>query len=532
MLQLITLSVGTTLAFGLFTEASAAQRLQNVVRRLSGPDGPASTNAAGTFRCAGTVVDADGKPVAGAVVQCYQYGSGGAPFVGNEWEVKQQLTTGTDGAFEFQVSAVTTVLLGRKPGLAPAWAQYWNLTKDITGQRLILTPTTTLTGVVVDQGNKPLADVEVWVNYACIVNEREEGGMTYAYLNGKPVRDAFSARTSADGKFVIQGFPTNASADLAVSVSGHCLREPQRDDISPDNMRCQPGQREVKLVVEPAGSIEGKVVVQGTSEPLAGLKLWPQPTQRGAFGGADRMPAESGADGAFRVTDLASGSYQLRATFGTNHPPEWVADTVSVAVEVGQVTRDVQVSATRGGLLEVTVVGKSDHKPVVEASVNAAKEAYQTGTGSGTDGSALLRLPPGEYQVSAYRQNSRSEPTSVTVAAGQTNRIEIELNPPPKITGVVHDPSGKAMPDLTLSVSPNWAAARAKSRRTRTGATKWTGTPSDSTVRCRHLAWSPATSSGTSPPRRTSRQARPRLTSAWRRASSSRAGWKTWMASH
>ena len=217
-------------------------------------------------------MDADGKPVAGAVVECYQYGSARHAVRRQRDGGETAVTTGTNGAFEFRVSPVTTVLLGRKPGLAPAWSQYWNLTKDVTEQRLIFTPPTTLTGVVVDEADKPVADAEVWVYYACIVREREEGGMSYAYLNGKPGRDYFSTRTAADGKFVIQGFPTNASADLAVSKPGKVLREPQRDGISPDNMRCQPGQQDVKLVVEPAGSIEGKVVAQETGQPLAGMK--------------------------------------------------------------------------------------------------------------------------------------------------------------------------------------------------------------------------------------------------------------------
>src|ERR1017187_4328041 len=94
MLQLITISMGTTLALGLFTEANAAQRLQNVVRRLSGPDGLASTNVTGTFRCAGTVVDADGKPVAGAVVECYPNGGGGRAARGGGIKKKEHAPTG------------------------------------------------------------------------------------------------------------------------------------------------------------------------------------------------------------------------------------------------------------------------------------------------------------------------------------------------------------------------------------------------------------------------------------------------------
>lgn len=456
MLQPFTILVGVTLTLGLLNEAGAAQRLQSVIRRLSGPETQTTTNATGTFRCAGTVVDADGKPVPGAVVECYQNGGSSVPFAGTDLEVKQRVTTGTNGAFELRVSAVTTTLIGRKPGLAPAWAQYWNLTKDTTEARLILTPPTTLTGVVVDEADKPVAGAEVWVSYACAVRDREEGGMSYSYLTGKPGRDYFSTRTAADGKFVIQGFPTNAAADLGVAKPGKVLREPHRENISPDTMRCQPGQQDVKLVVEPSGSVEGKVVARETGQPLAGMSLWPQPTTPGHFGAGARKPAESGADGTFRLADLAAGSYELHATFGTNQPPEWVAETVPVTADSGQNTRDVQVSATRGGFLEVAVVGKNDRQPLAKVSISASKAAYQAGAGSGTNGLALLRLPPGEYQVSAYRERARSEATPATVAAGQTNHIEIELNPPPKIAGVVRDPSGAPVPGLTLSVFPNW----------------------------------------------------------------------------
>jgi len=456
MHQLITVSMGAILALGLLTEANAAQRLQSVIRRLSGPEAQAGTNAPGIFRYAGTVVDADGKPVAGAVVECYPYGGVGWPSVGADMKANQRVTTGTNGTFEFPLSPGSTVLFARKPGLAPAWTQYWNPTKDLTEERLVCTPPTTLAGVVVDEADKPVADAEVWVSTAYSERQMENGATSYGYLSGKQGRECFSTRTTTEGKFVIQGFPTNAAADLAVGKPGKVLRELQREYLSPDTMRCRAGQQDIKLVVEPAGGIEGKVVAQETGQPLAGMRLLLQANRPGYAGGGEREPAQSGADGTFRLADVAAGSYQIHAMFGTNIVPEWVAERVTVTVETGQTTRDVQVSATRGGFLEVTVVGKNDRQPLAEVSINAYKEAYQTGVGSGTHGTALLRLPPGEYQVSAYRQNSRSEATPATVATGQTNRIEIELNPPPKITGVVRDPSGKAMPGLTLSVSPNW----------------------------------------------------------------------------
>jgi hypothetical protein len=100
-------------------------------------------------------------------------------------------------------------------------------------------------------------------------------------------------------------------------------------------------------------------------------------------------------------------------------------------------------------------MGKNDHQPVAGVSVNASKQSYQGGTGSGTNGLALLRLPAGEYKVSAYKDNARSEGSDATVEAGRTNRLEIELNPPPMIAGVVRDPSGAVVPGLQLSVFSN-----------------------------------------------------------------------------
>ena len=111
--------LGVLLGLGSYAEAQFAPRLASTVRRLSAPESQTATNTARTFRIAGTAVDADGKPVAGAVIECYQQADRARwAFGGADMEVKHRATTGTNGAFEFQVPPVTTILLARKPGLA------------------------------------------------------------------------------------------------------------------------------------------------------------------------------------------------------------------------------------------------------------------------------------------------------------------------------------------------------------------------------------------------------------------------------
>ena len=102
----------------------------------------------------------------------------------------------------------------------------------------------------VGEADQPLGDAEVWVSEACSERQTDEGTLSSADLSGKPARDCFTTRTTADGKFLIQGFPTNTAANLAVRKPGKVLREPERDSVGPDTMRCWAGQQDIKLVLE------------------------------------------------------------------------------------------------------------------------------------------------------------------------------------------------------------------------------------------------------------------------------------------
>ena len=153
-----------------------------------------------------------------------------------------------------------------------------------------------------------------------------------------------------------------------------------------------------------------------------------------------REPVPSTADGAFQFHDLAAGSYHIHATFGTNALPEWVADAAVVSVEAGQTTRGVQITASRGGFLEAAVLAAEDRKPLARVTVNAYRENYQFAGTSDTNGIALLRLPPGNYQVMASVSGSQN---TASVEAGKTNRVELEIAAPKKITGIVRQPDGQ-----------------------------------------------------------------------------------------
>ena len=413
---------------------------------------PAPDTSAQTLKLSGKVADAANNPIAGATVEYWGYGDNlSQP---SALEMKKQITTGADGAYEFQVPRGTGYLLARKPGLAPAWKQLGQ-SPNVPGaaeNNLALTPPGTLAGVVVDESNQPVANAEVSVTMAFHEIALENGGRMFSYLDGKLARECFAARTDATGHFRIENFPTNAGAIFEIHSPGKVLRpaEQQYSDIETAGYRA--GQADIRLVVEPAGGIEGKIIGGESSHPPPIARLMLQSDERNFFVRSGHDPVLSSVDGAFRFDDVVAGSYHIQAVFGTNAASVWVAEAVPVSVEVGQVARGVQVRAQRGTLLEVSVLGESDRKPVARVNVSASRENSQSSAVTDSKGVARLRLLPGDYQVIASRLSMPSSQTSATVEPGVTNRVELGIAAPKKITGIVRQPDGLPAAGLLVRI--------------------------------------------------------------------------------
>ena len=445
---------------------SAAALLLGLCARAQMPQEAAVQKAPGTnasataqeFKCSGTVTDGAGHPLAGVTVEYWSYGTN--RLAASPSKLTKQITTETNGAFEFQVSGTPGYLVARKPGLALDWQQF-RATRDVE-LHLALTPPAALAGVVVDETDKPVANAGVSV--AVVFPELIQGD-TGRTLSSPPVNvmsNYFAARTDAAGHFRIENLPTNATAALAVQAQGKTLRQsPENFNPGVSGLPWRAGQDDIKLVVEPAGGIEGKVVVEGGNQPPPIAQLTLQTDQPGYFAPRSEGPVQSGEDGAFQISNVAAGSYLLHAAFGTNAVPDWVASNVPVVVESGQTARNARITAMHGGLLEVSVAGQTDRKPLPQFAVSAYKQDFQSVGTSDSNGIALLRLLPGDYQIMAYHQSVQAVQASAKVEDGKTNRMEIEVAGPKKITGIVRQPDGQPAAGVTVRMVGGFGAQAA-----------------------------------------------------------------------
>ncbi len=403
-----------------------------------------ATNSAEAGRYRAVVTDSGGQGIAGASVEVFRYPE--------DWrgglELATNLTTGADGSFKIPWVNYSLFIV-RRPGLAPAWRE---LRPDQTNRTpVVLSAPATLAGVVVDETGKPVSQAEVFVCAAHLGARTDWTTM----LGARFARPLFSTRTDADGRFEIANFPTNAMAELDVRAPGKVL-PPRRVQYSPGGLLWHSGQQDIRLVVEPPAELTGQVKTE-TGETLANARVELRPTA--SFLAVPSWESVRGVtNGVFRFTGVAAGAYRLFAQFGTNSPPDWVAEPVPVTLRSGQNLQGVVITAAKGGVLRVRSLDRRTGKPLkgVFFTLYAGSDyLHQT---SDDNGLGWYRLLAGRYSLHGESEEGLPQyaPVQVQVEAGQTNEATLEFSPPPLVSGLVRDPEGKPAAGVNVWLHPGW----------------------------------------------------------------------------
>ncbi|MHC4395682.1 MAG: carboxypeptidase regulatory-like domain-containing protein [Planctomycetota bacterium] len=407
--------------------------------------------------CTGKVIDAAGRPVGGAKVKLYELIVGEHSY-SFEVEAVKELTTREDGAFTIEMTTdsgdLTSqwVILVEKEGLAIGWAN-WFRREDIDVEIKLGEPKE-LAGVVVDENNKPIAEVEVNI-YMLVIKEEQRSH----YMTSKVATELFITKTDEQGKFVFSRIPAEATAEFLVKKAGRATVSTFKiEGYRGGKMQFAPGQNDIKIVQPVEAKVEGMVVEKGTSKGVSGVRLMVTEGQnRPNFG---QEAVESGADGRFTIGGLTAGRHILQLVAPREELASWVAKTLEVTTEAGETKSGVRIQVSKGGVLEVVVTEAAGKKPVEKAGVSIKdEESNQWLRGrSDKDGIARIRLAPGEYKIGwiykeGYQRFAQIE--EVTIADGGTERVEVELVNQPKIAGVVRDKTGRTVEGAQIRICPS-----------------------------------------------------------------------------
>ena len=390
----------------------------------------------------GTVVDAAGKPAAGALVVC------------------DDLAVQTDASGGYRLVGVDAGLRA----VEALWKDDFASRKDaVRVQRgaesavaLKLARAATITGSVVDETTrKPVAGVRVGAS---------SGGF---FFGGRRQRLERSARTDAQGKFRLSGlapraYTVSATRDgfLSSSISGVTAGTSSAGTAN--------------LALARAASIAGKVVDEkGAAMAGARVRIERDGGMRGmmrrgpaAFLGG--QSALSGPDGAFRIRNLTAGRNLLleaeKSGYTTGRRP-------GVNLKTGEAVANVSLVLKKGIEARGKVVD-AQGKPVANAEVRIALRDPSQGMGgqirvairgmasserpdatSGADGTFVVRgLEEGEYSATVSRDGyGRKVAQGLPVKAGAENVWPaITIPNGVAVAGFVKDSAGRGIPGAQL----------------------------------------------------------------------------------
>ncbi len=295
-------------------------------------------------RLSGTVVDADGVPVDGAIVEARWHPSGGIErIIAAGRPPMSRADTEADGYFELGGLRVAEYdLVIDAPGFRPLETRLPRPTvsrNDIG--RLTLERGVSIEGRVIGPDGAPVADAVVDVYH------EPPGARQPIVLSAVPgtPRRPFRTQTDAEGEFRVVG---RLSTEQHVVVVSHADWAPARRDLAPPRTG-------ILLVLSHGDSLRGRVVDALTKTPIADAAL---SSGEGPF----RRTTRSDAAGNWSLRGLPSGRRGIGISCDApGYAPGWIRAPINDAVEFRLVPR----ALVRGRIVD------SCGRPIASARVVA-----------------------------------------------------------------------------------------------------------------------------------------------------------------
>ncbi len=352
----------------------------------------------------GQVVDADGKPIAGAEIVAMKFGPIGDRLAG---EGKSD----SDGRFDLSTLALgKDEHIGQLAAVADGHGLGMVQLVENNGPVVITCgePATLMAGFKTPSGD-PASGVRVYVRVFCNSNQPQlQDARLHFYLcSPESLQREFSAVTDSKGIAEIHGLPENSTENLEADDDRYAfLRVGQGIKIG-DSATTAP-----TTMLEPAASFEGQVLVDG--KPVSGVKVEAQSQmkfERGDNSGiAQACDGVTDRNGHFILHRLATATYNV-ALDDRTLPVGWVGRAKEgVVFSPGEHETGAIFELERGGI----ITGKVDADP----------ETLKSGVQIGIYGPAHPNST-GWVQMAAVKENGTYE---ARVPSG-TQHVYIMNNP-------------------------------------------------------------------------------------------------------
>jgi protocatechuate 3,4-dioxygenase beta subunit len=301
----------------------------------------------------------------------------------------RNVTVMADGNGEFYVDKLAEgfwILRASYDGFATAEIRPIMLLngKNADRQKVVLPDEFTISGIVLDEQQMPIADAKIGV----------------ARTSPRPTLTG-SATTNQQGEFTVRGLQ-EGSYGLSAQAPGYTNGRAGRVNA---------GAANVEIVMQVMGSVSGRVSAS-TGQSISTFQLEILRTRRGnqQYGLTGQRYKFDQTDGTFELPDLAPGSYILLGR------ADGYAPTYSSSFSVGRTkVEGIDILLEAGGAIKGTIVDGAGH-PVSSAVISVHGEDFTLDSNDTLFGSAIG--DPNNMPQVKTRSNSKGEFTLDNVVPG------------------------------------------------------------------------------------------------------------------
>lgn len=387
---------------------------------------------------AGRIVDYLARPVEGAKVVLYD-----EPDLRPEgrrvFHKLAETESLSDGRFALTAEHQESIhpmqwwLIAYRSGLAMSWTTDGLASRDVV---MVLGKPRPLGGVIVDQAGHPVAGARVSL---CVENEM----MDVQELPLPGPEEWHMRRTDDQGRFLFDNLPPDTTADFQIEAPG---RSPfWTFSAFGAGTQYLAGHTDIRIVLAGEATIEGRVVDEDTGQAVSDLQVLARPQNRGD---ADYCPAPATVDpnGRFILAGLIGGSYLLQAIAPKGQTQNWFSQDSVVTVQAGQSVNDVRLAVNQGAILEAALCQTDSDAGVEGGQVYVSSSSFQAEATTDANGLARLRVPGGEYSLTAGKPEYgiAGLEKKVLVEKGLTCREQMYISVlPVRVSGTILDPQGR-----------------------------------------------------------------------------------------
>jgi len=315
---------------------------------------------------------------------------------------------------------------------------------DLSNLRLVLPKRGSVRGKITDSAGNPVDDAVISA-FITLPEGAAPDEIRFLF----PCEPLLKATSGADGVFVLDGLPANATVmlrvthpDFAIAVAG-----------APEDIRGMPmgtiavGATDAAVQLEPGAVIEGTVTLEETGDPARGAAVQASPV-REQFSTVLITPkaAETNPDGRYVLRGLAAGQYAVSVT----HPGGTMLP-ITIDVATGERLTAQNIALGKGVLVSGKFVYAETGKPVPDGRLMAIRTdvtgpSRQTPVEVKPDGTFSFRGPPGDIRLYGYTAAGAHAQRELTLVAGKDLAdVALEIPPALMFKGKVVGPDGKGV---------------------------------------------------------------------------------------